>query len=298
MKSKKRFLNRNRLTAYGFLLPNILGFALFTLFPAVISLVLCFFKWDGQNPMQFVGLGNFAKLLIDTTFKITLKNTLVYTLSTVTLSVTVALLLAVLLNRKMRGIGFLRAIPFIPYISSIIAVAAVWQFLMHPNLGPINISLMRLGIESPPRWFSDTKWAMASVVIFSVWRGSGYYMIILLAGLQGIPQTMYEAAQVDGANGRQKFFNITIPMLSPTLFFVLIIAVINSFKVFNTIYALTQGGPGRATSVLVYEIYLQGFKYFRFGYASAQAFVLFILILIFTLIQFRIQNKKDDYSFS
>lgn len=286
---------RNTLTAYSFILPNFIGFFIFTLIPVVISLVLSFMEWDTASPIKFVGLKNFARLLHDDTFKISIFNTIYYTVATVPLTLVCALILALLLNKGLKGLKVFRAMFFFPYITSLVAVAVVWNMLFHPTMGPINEFLKSLGIHNPPGWTASTTWALPAVIITSVWRSMGYYMILFLAGIQGIPGELYEAATMDGANPIQRFKNITLPMLTPTTFFVTIMLTINSFKVFDLILVMTNGGPGRSTNVLVYQIYNEAFLNLKFGYSSAIAMVLFALVLIITLIQFKFEEKWVSY---
>lgn len=286
-----KLTRRNRIVAYGFLLPNLAGFVVFTLIPVATALALSFMRWDSYNPIEFIGLRNFQTLLRDSTFRIALWNTLYYTGVTVPLTVVVALVLALALHRGLMGLPIFRAIHFFPHIASTVAVAVVWQFLYHPDMGPINMFLKAVGFGSPPRWTASVTWAMPAVILMSVWKSAGYYMIMFLAGLQAIPGYLYEAATIDGAGAWGRFRYITLPLLTPTLFFVLVINLINSFKVFDQIYIMTRGGPGRATTVLVYYIYLQAFVNQNFGYASAMAFVLFLILLIITVFQFRLQER-------
>lgn len=285
----------NRFKGYMFLLPNIFGFLIFTLIPVIASFAYSFSKWNGFTSPQFVGLGNFIKMFHSSTFRISFWNTIYYTGVSVPVTLGLALLVAVLLNNKIKGIKFFRTAFFMPYISASVAIAVVWQLLYHPSMGPINVFLQGIGITEPPRWLSSTSWALTAVIIVSVWRFVGYYMIIFLAGLQGIPEYLYEAAEIDGANKWQQFWRVTLPMLSPTIFFSVIIAIIKSFKVFDLIYILTEGGPGRSTNVLAYTIYNEAFVKYKFGYASAMSYVLFVLIMIVTLIQFRGQRKWVSY---
>jgi multiple sugar transport system permease protein len=292
MNSLKR---RNTLVAYSFILPNFLGFCIFTAVPVLVSIGLSFMEWDTASPAKFVGLKNFAKLFHDETFKISLLNTLYYTLGTVPLTLVCSLLLALVLNKGLKGLKVFRAFFFFPYITSLVAVAVVWNMLLHPTMGPVNEFLKWIGIQNPPGWTASTEWALPAVIITSVWRFMGYYMILYLAGLQGIPGELYEAATVDGANGWQKFKKITLPMLTPTTFFVSIMLVINSFKVFDLILVMTGGGPGRSTNVLVYQIYNEAFLNLRFGYSSAIAMVLFAFVLAITIIQFKVEEKWVNY---
>lgn len=292
---KKTLKFKKALIAYSFILPNFLGFAIFTMAPVIFSIALSFMKWDTASPIEFIGFKNFAKLLHDETFKISLFNTIYYTIGTVPLTLIIALLLAILLNKGIKGMSMFRAAFFFPYITSIVAIAVVWNMLFHPTMGPINEFLKLIGIHNVPGWIASTKWAMPAVIITSIWRFTGYYMVLYLAGLQGIPGELYEAATVDGANAWQKFKSITLPLLTPTTFFVSIMLIINSFKIFDLILVMTDGGPGRATNVLVYDIYNEAFRNFNFGYSSAIAMVLLVLVLGITLIQFKLEEKLVNY---
>lgn len=286
---------RNRRIGFLFLLPNFLGFLILMVFPIVMSFVIGFTNWDGFNPPKFVGLENYIHLFRDSSFLISMKNTLYYTILFVPVALFIALLVAVALNGGVKGMKFYRTAFFLPYITSSIAVAVVWQLIFHPTMGPLNQILIHLGIEDPPKWLSSKDWAMTAVVIASIWKNIGYYMVIFLAALQGVPREQYEAAEIDGAGVVKKFWYITVPGISPMIFFNVIIATINSFKVFDLVYTLTMGGPGRATNVLVYRIYTEAFKNYHFGYASAMSYVLLLMILVFTLIQFRGQKKWVNY---
>lgn len=288
---QKAIVRKNRLHAYGFLLPNLIGLIVFTFVPVIISFGLSFMKWNSATPAQFVGLRNFRTMFSDSGFFASLWNTFYYTLGCVPLTIIIAVLLAVLLNTDIKGLSAFRAIHFFPHICSVVALSVVWQFLYYADAGPINMALRALGFTDPPRWTASLVWAMPALIIMNVWRSVGYYMVMFLAGLQTIPKQLYEAANMDGANEWKKFWAITLPMLSPTMFFAVIICIINSFHVFTAVYIMTQGGPGTATSVLVYQIYNQAFVNFNFGYASALSLVLFIIIFAVTLVQFRAQEK-------
>lgn len=209
---------------------------------------------------------------------------------TVPLSIIFGILMALLMNIKIPGIKIFRTVYFLPQVTSMIAIGLVWSMVL-ANYGPVNQALMAFGMQEPPKWISSSAWALISVEIVTIWRSMGYNAIILLAGLQGINIELYEAAKLDGADSWQRFLYITLPMLSPTIFFCLVTQMISSFKVFDVIMAMTQGGPGRATNVLAYYIYNKSFVDYRFGYASSAAFVLFFIILIMTLIQFIGQKK-------
>lgn len=293
-KTKGNKLRRKQLlTAYSFILPNFIGFFIFTLIPVCFSLFLSVMEWDSFTAPKFVGLQNFIKMSQDETFWISLKNTFLYTIGVVPLTLICSLGLAILLNKKIKGMRLFRTAFFFPYVTSLVAIAVVWNMLFHPTMGPINQFLQHF-IANPPGWTSSSDWALTAIVIVSVWRGMGYYMILYLAGLQGIPKELYEAASMDGAGRWKQFLNVTLPSLKPTTFFVTIMLVINCFKIFDLVQVMTAGGPGRSTNVLVYQIYNEAFVKFNFGYASAIALVLFVIVLTITVIQFKwnqIQEK-------
>jgi multiple sugar transport system permease protein len=286
---------RNTLSALAFLAPNLAGFLAFMLIPIVSGIVLSFFRWDGANPPVFIGIKNFIRLLHDSGFLHSLGVTFIYTALTVPATIVLSLFFAVLLTRDIRGTTLFRAVIFFPYVASIVAVSIVWQFLYSPETGPINQTLMWLGFENPPRWTASKDTAIIAVAIMNIWRSVGYYMVLFIAGLQAIPTSLYDAGQIDGANAVQRFWHITRPMLSPTTFFVLIISIINSFQAFTSIYVMTGGGPGEATQVLVFRIYEEAFVNTNFGYASAQATVLFLIVLLFTVFQFRSRERHVVY---
>ena len=204
-------------------------------------------------------------------------------------------ILALAVNTGIKGSGFFKTMFFFPTITSMVAVGIVWGIIFNPYTGPLNQILEAIGIQNPPMWLASSKTALLSIMIVAIWKQAGYYMVILLAGLQSIPQQLYEAAQIDGAGAIKRFFNVTLPMLSPTMFMVLILNIISSFQVFDLINIMTEGGPGRSTNVLVYRIYQEGFQQLKFGYASAMAYFLFLIVLIVTLIQFRGQKKWVTY---
>lgn len=291
-KAVNKLKRKNTLTALSFIAPNFIGFFLFTLVPVVFSLILAFMEWDSFSSPEFVGMKNFSKMLWDDTFWISLKNTFLYTIGVVPLTLVCSLGLAILLNKKVRGMKFFRTAFFFPYVTSLVAIAVVWNMLFHPTMGPIN-QFLKFFIENPPGWTSSSDWALTAIIIVSVWRGMGYYMILYLAGLQSVPKELYEAASIDGANKWQQFRNVTLPSLRPTTFFVSIMLVINCFKIFDLVQVMTAGGPGRATNVLVYQIYNEAFVKFNFGYASAIAMVLFVIVLGITVIQFKWNQRQE-----
>ena len=233
-------------------------------------------------------------LLSDKTFKAAFVNTLVYAIGTVPLTLVCSLGLAMLLNQKVKFRNFFRTVSFFPYVASLVAVAAVWNMIFSPSMGPVNQILATLGVENLPKWAAGKDTAMLTVILFSVWKNMGYYMVIYLAGLQGTNPELEEAAELDGASKWQIFWNVTLPQLKPTTFFVIIMLTIASFKVYDQMYMITQGGPGNATMTLVYYIYNVAFVNTpKYGYASAVSMVLFVLVLFVTIIQFKGSSSND-----
>ena len=295
--SKKRSLARKKnLVAYSFILPNLIGFFIFTFIPIVFSLLLSFCEWDSGNPVKFVGLKNFITMFTnDTSFWIALKNTLYYTVVTVPVTLALSLFLAILMNKNLKGRVFFRSVLFFPYVASLVAVAVVWMALFNPDRGPVNGLLMALGVSNPPRWAASTNWAMPTIIGLTVWNGMGYYMIVYLAALQGVSGDLYEAASLDGAGRWQQFLHITWPCVTPTTVFILMMLMVSTFKSYDIMYITTQGGPGEATKVLAYHIFNSAFVSSRFGYASAVAMVLFVIIMGVTLIQFKGEKRFTSY---
>jgi multiple sugar transport system permease protein len=276
------------------LTPNLIGFLCFTIFPVIASFILSFTEYDILSPIKWVGIKNYINLLNDHIFKQVFVNTCYYSIVYVPLSTVLALLLAVALNMKIKGIKIYRTIYFLPVISPMVAVAIVWQWLYNSEFGLINYLLSLFGVKGPD-WLTNKYLAMPAIIITSVWKNLGFNMLIFLAGLQGISDSYYEAADIEGASGFIKFTKITIPLLSSTTFFVVVMGFIGSFQVFDAVYLMTGGGPGRSTSVLVHYIYQNAFQYFKMGYACAQAYILFFVIFIITLIQFIFQRKWVIY---
>ncbi len=291
-KKKKSFFKNKTVVAYSFILPNLIGFCIFTLIPVIFSLLLSFCQWDSGNPIKFVGLDNFVRLFTkDSSFRIALVNTIYYTVVTVPLTLGLALFLAILMNKKLKGRVFFRSVLFFPYVASLVAVAVVWMALFNPDRGPVNSLLMAIGISNPPRWAASTTWAMPTIIGLTVWKGMGYYMIVYLAALQGVSNELYEAASLDGANKWQLFRHITWPSVTPTTFFTIMMLMVATFKSYDIMYITTQGGPGEATKVLAYHIFNSAFVNSEFGYASAIAMVLLSIIVVATLIQFKGEKK-------
>lgn len=286
------------LVAYSFIAPNFIGFAVFTLIPIVFAFLLAFMDWDGSNAVSFVGLSNFKRLPSDTFFTAALRNTLLYCVGTVPLTMIASLALAIVLNQKIRARGIFRTVAFFPYVASLVAITAVWSMIFHPSKGPVNyllLTLFKVPQSSLPKWFSGGL-VLITLILFSVWKYMGYYMVIYLAGLQGISAELYEAGSLDGANTWQKFKYITWPQLRSTTFFVVVMLTINCFKVYDIAVMLAGGGDGKlstSATVLVYYIYQNAFNYWDLGYSSAIAMVLFVLVLAITLIQFRYEKKLE-----
>ena len=292
MRERKRML-----TAYSFIAPNFIGFAVFTMIPIICAFALGFLHWDGNSAIEFAGLSNFKRLLGDSIFKASLKNTIIYCIGTVPLTMIASLGLAIVLNQKVKFRGFFRTVSFFPYVASLVAITAVWSMIFHPSKGPVNAILYYIfHVENLPNWFGGDL-ILLTLILFSVWKYMGYYMVIYLAGLQGISAELYEAAGLDGANTWQKFRYVTWPQLRSTTFFVTVMLTINCFKVYDIAIMLAGGGDGKlgtSSTVLVYYIYQKAFIEWDLGYSSAIAMVLFAMVLIITLIQFRGQKKYAD----
>jgi multiple sugar transport system permease protein len=283
------------IAGYLFLLPNIVGFLVFSSIPVVATFSISLLDWDLIRAPRFVGIDNYVKLLTDdAVFRKVLFNTAYYVIGTVPAGIILSLLLALAMNANVRGIALFRVIFFIPVISASVAVAVMWRWLYNTDFGLINLILTSVGLKGVP-WLSSTAWAMPAVILMAIWKSLGYNMVIFLAGLQSIPAHLHEAAAIDGANGVQRFRYITLPLLAPTTFFVLVISVISSFQVFDLAFVLTKGGPGDATNTMVMYIYNQAFQFFHMGYAAAIAWVLFAIIFAITLLQHQLQKRWVHY---
>ena len=322
-----RLERKNTLIAYSFLAPNFLGFAIFTLVPVVFSILLSFIDWNGGalETMKWVNLDNYAEIfnidkvidkfadgiallkegetdwgkLMDKNFLyffnrvdlgIALKNTVFYTLVTVPLTLVCAIGLAMALNKAVKGAVVFRTIFFFPYVASMVAICVCWNFMLMKD-GPINQIIMGLGIPFNKSWTADSTMAIWSIILVSVWRNMGYYMVIYLAALQGVPTELYEAATVDGANKWQQFRNVTLPQLKPTTFFASIMMIISCFKIYDVVAIMTEGGPGRSTKMLVTYIYEMAFSKIKYGQACAISMVLLVIVLVITIVQFASEKK-------
>ncbi len=283
------------LSGFGFLTPAYVVLLVFLFVPLAFSLFLSIHQWNIiSSTKPFVGLSNFSELLGDQYFWKAFGNTLIYTLH-VPVSMACSLGIAMLLTQNIKGVAFWRALFFLPSISSLVAIAMVWQWIYHPEFGLANFTLGLLGL-SPQPWLTSTSTALISVMIVNVWLSMGFQMVIFLAGLKSIPTTFYQAATVDGAGPWQQFRHVTLPLLRPTTLFVLVTSVISSFQVFTLVYIMTEGGPLGATDVVVYHIYQNAYDYLKMGYASAMAWVLFVIVVLITWIQFRVGGKRTVYA--
>lgn len=291
---RPRFLKRDTLAAFLFLLPSLAHFVVFLGGLVVASFVISLLRWDFFNPPEFVGLRNYGKLLDDPVFRTVLVNTLYYTILVIPTGMGLSLLLALAVNTNLRGIRFFRTAYFIPVIASAAAVSILWGWVYSYDFGVLNWFLGLFGIN-PVNWLGDPTTAMPAVAAVQVWRGLGEGMIIFLAGLQAIPQHLYEASALDGASRWKQFRYVTWPLLSPTTFFVAVLEVIGSFQVFDMIWLMTKGGPGRSTTVYNYHLFVKTFRSYEAGYGAAMSWVLFAIIGVLTIIQFKVLNKRVQY---
>lgn len=290
----ERLVSNENFVGYTFIAPLLIGLAIFTYGPVLAALGLSFTKGDYISTPKWIGLDNYRDLLKDELFWKSLQNTLYYVVGVVPIGLALSLLLALALNQKLRGITFFRSIFFLPSITSSVALSLMWLWIYNPEFGVLNFLLKQIGIKGPA-WLSTTEWAMPAIMIMSIWRGLGYNMLIFLAGLQGVPEVYYEAADIDGAGAWSKFLHITVPLLSPTTFMLLILSLIGAFQVFEYTYVMTQGGPLYSTLTLVLHVYNNAFRSFKMGYASALAYVLFFILLALTFIQFKFQERWVHY---
>ncbi len=281
-----KYLNSQSTAGIVFILPALLGTLIFIIIPVICSFGLSFTRWDLLNPIEFAGLSNYIELFKSPLFYKIFGNTVVFALATSIFGVIIPLILAAILNNKIRGSEFYKTAYFLPFITPMVVIGIVWAWIFDPNIGLLN-QVLQLNIN----WLYDAKYAMQALIIVSVWKLIGYNMIIFLSSFASVDQSVFEAAKIDGANSFQTFKNVTIPMLSPTIFFVVIITAVSSFQVFDLIYLMTQGGPFDSTNVLVYSIYKDAFEYFNVGRASATAYVLFAVILVLTLLQWHFRKS-------
>lgn len=268
------------------ILPALIGTLIFIVIPVVFSFGLSFCEWDLLSDVRFAGLKNYFELLTSPNFALILKNTFVFAIAVTLIAVVIPVILAAVLNNKIRGSEFFKTAYFLPFITPMIVIAIIWEWIFDPNFGLLNYLL-----KAHINWLYDTKTALFALIIVSAWKLIGYNMVILLSGFSTISQNLYESAKIDGASPLNTFFKITLPLLSPTIFFVVIITTISSFQVFDLIYLMTQGGPMDSTNVLVYWIYKNAFEFFNIGAASAGAYILFVIVFVLTVIQWNIRKK-------
>jgi ABC-type sugar transport system permease subunit len=282
-------------TGLLFLAPSLILFGIFVYYSLGFNFYLSFTNWDFIRPTKtFIGLNNYRLMFDDPRFWNVFRNTTFYAIGTVSISALLGLILAVILNQRLVGRGLARTLIFSPYITTVAAISLLWIWIFDPQYGLVNAVLAGFGIEGP-RWLTSTTWAMPAIIIMSVWRSMGYDMVLFLAGLQSIPQELYDAAKVDGANPWQSFWSITLPLLTPTTFFVLVTSVIGAFQVFDSIAVMTAGGPVDATKVFNFYIYESAFTQFRAGYAASVAVVLFGIIMLMTIFQLVLSRRWVHY---
>lgn len=286
---------RTTATAYLFLAPSAIPLVYFVIVPMVRAAWTSLHEWNLLTPMRWVGLGNYAELLSDPETLGVFGHTLYYVAGVIPLTLVVGLGLALALNRSLAGRGLLRGVYFLPVVTSWIAVAIVWRWLLNPSVGIVNAVLEKFGIDGPG-WWADPAWSMPSIILASAWKDLGFVMVLLLAGLQTIPTDVKEAATLDGAGSWRRLWSVTLPLLSPQLFFVVIICLINGFQVFDQVFAMTGGGPAGSSEVVVQRIYDMTFRYGQAGMASALSMLLFAVILVITLIQIRGERKWVNYA--
>ncbi len=288
LKARKFTPDRQTKAAFWFLLPSMTTLILFVFWPIVDSFWLSFRHWNLMEAgREFIGLDNYRALMQDDRFWNSVYNTIYYTFGTVPLCIVASLGLALLCNTALKGLSVFKAIYFLPVITSFAVIAIVWSFLMDSDIGLLSYYLNRIGLEMP-EMLRSTTWAMPAVILVAIWKNVGFNLVILLAGLQGIPVSLFEAAKLDGANAFQRFRSVTLPSLRHTLLFVVIISVISSFQVFDQVYVMTRGGPLNTTETIVYYIYHQGFELLDMGYASSMAWLLFMVVFLITILQLRV----------
>lgn len=281
---------RDRAQPYIYLLPVLIGLLLFTAGPVIASLFLSFTQWNFSDTPHWVGFANYKEVFSSPLFWQVLRQTFFYVVLYVPLSVALALGMAILLNQKFRGVTFFRTVFFLPVVTSMVAAALVWGWLYNADIGLLNYLLSTVGIVGP-RWLEDPKWAMFALTLVAVWKNAGYNMMIFLAGLTNIPSDLHEAATLDGASSWKQFFTVTLPLLSPVLFFVSIVTTISAFQIFEQTYVLTKGGPSNSTLTISYYIWQTAFQFFNMGGASAMAYLLFLILVVLTFVQFKVRKR-------
>ena len=287
-----RALETGRWTPYLFIAPMMVGLTVFRFGPLAVAAYTSFTKWDIRTAPEWVGLANYRELWGSDLFWQVVRNSILFSVIFVPGVMVCSLALAVLLNRKARGIAFFRAAYFLPWITTMVAVAFVWRWIFTPRFGILNHFLTTyVGVDDPPAWLAETRWALPALAVVSIWKALGFQMMIFLAGLQSIPGELYEAAELDGASRWQQFREVTFPMLSPVTFFVFIITFIDSFKTFEVTFALTGGGPNNSSETLAFSIFRNAFRFGRMGFASAQAMILMAAVSALAAISFWLQAR-------
>ena len=289
---KTKIKNKDGLWAVFFLAPALIGLSVFTIYPLLESLHISFTSWDLFSDKVFVGLKNYIDFFHDSTGRKVFWNTVVFTLLAVPIQIVISFFLAVALNQKIRGIRFFRGAYFLPSIASMVSISIVWQWLFNTDFGIINYVIKLFGGQAIP-WLTSPSYSLWTIIIVSCWKGMGYNMMIFLAGLQGVPATYYEAAEMDGCTGLSRLIRIVVPLIKPTTLYVSITCVINSMQVFDQVMIITGGGPARSSSGLVQYLYENAFDYYKMGYASAIGWVMAIFIFILSIIQFRVMSSSD-----
>jgi len=293
--SFSRLRRQEELTAWLFITPVILGVIIFQIYPTLFSLVISFTRWNLLTPPKWIGPSNFIELFTaDRFFVKTMINTALYVLGVVVPGMILAIIFASFLNTKIRGKTIYRAIYFIPVVAPTVAVALLWQWIYEANFGVLNSILRMVGIQGPA-WLGSTRYALLALIIEAIWAGLGFSIVIFLAGLQGISKDYYEAAEIDGANAFQKMIHITLPLLSPITFFVLVTGVIGAFQVFDIPFVMTQGGPANATQMVVMYLYVNAFRIQKMGLAAALAYIIFLVIIFLTFLNFRFSRRWVFY---
>ena len=293
-------LQRNEaLEGYLWISPWVIGFLLFALGPIIASAYLSFTQYKIAGSPVWIGLANYREaFFVDKQFWSSLSRTGYYSIALVTLGLSGSLIAAILLNQEIKGRAFYRALYYLPSLTPVVALALLWRWLLRPQVGLVNFLLSKVGVDGPG-WLADSNWAIPALVVVGLWASiGGGRMIIFLAGLQGVPKELYESAQIDGANAIQRFLRITLPMISPVIFFNLILGVIGSFSVFSIAFIATEGGPNYATWFYMLHLYYNAFSYFQMGYASALAWIFFVIIFILSFIQIKLSNRWVYYEFS
>ncbi len=278
---------KNSFCGFFFILPALIGTFIFIIIPIICSFSLSFFEWDLLNDLKFVGYDNYKAIFTEPVFTQILVNTIVYALSVTSFAVIIPLLIANIINSKIKGAEWFKTIYFIPFITPAVVIAIVWSWIFDPNIGTIN-TIFKTHLE----WLFDTRLAMPVLIFVSVWKLIGYNVILFLTGFTAIPQNIFEAAKIDGAGTNETFWNITLPLLKPTTYFVTLVTAISSFQVFDLIYVMTSGGPNNSTNVIVYSIYKYAFEYFDIGKACALAYILFVVIFILAILQRKLKKEE------